>query len=113
MAHFLSPSSRTIFKCLSLAAVVAVGGSPGLASAAKLNDGYVGCISKEALSEFNQALTSKDEKGMRYLIGRSCVLTNSKLQISVLDRGIMTTKYRVYIDDGAVELYSPSEAISF
>lgn len=112
MAHFLSPSFRTTFKGLSIAALVTLAALPELASAARLNDGYIGCISKDALSEFTQALIKKDERAQNYLLGTSCVPTSSKFPITVLDRGIMRTQYRVYVGKDALELWSPSEAIS-
>jgi hypothetical protein len=86
---------------------------PMLASAKSLNAGYVGCISKEALDEFTQASVRKDERGMKYLIGKKCVFTAqlASAEMSVLDRGFVTSKVRVYVGNDALELYVPSEAV--
>lgn len=81
-------------------------------NAESLKDGYVGCLTEDYLDEFTQALVKKDERGMNYLMAKQvCVPTSSKFPISVTDFGFMTTKYRVYVGNDAVELYSPSEAI--
>lgn len=111
MAQFLPVVSRPLLG-ISLAAALMGALIPGSASAARLNDGYIGCISKDALSEFTQALIKKDERAQKYLLGTSCVPTSSKFPITVLDRGIMRTQYRVYVGKDALELWSPSEAIS-
>lgn len=80
-------------------------------NAESMKDDYVGCVSEEALDQFTQALVKKDQRGMDYLLSTRCVPTSSKFPISVIDYGVMTTKYRVYIGSEAIELYSPTEAI--
>lgn len=86
---------------------------PILVSAKGLNSGYVGCISKDALDEFTQAAVRKDERGMKYLIGKKCLFTAqlTSADVSILDRGFVTSKVRVYIGSDALELFVPSEAV--
>jgi len=96
-----------------LAALAVSASAVSVANAESLNDGYVGCLSDEYLDQFIQAQVKGDKQGMDYLFKQQvCVPTSSNFKISVLDRGFVTTKYRVYVGDDAVVLYSPSEAIS-
>jgi hypothetical protein len=82
------------------------------AQAESLKDGYIACLSEDYLDQFNQALVSNDNKGMEFLYNKGvCVPTSSKFSISVLDRGFMVTKFRVYVGDDAAVLYTASEAI--
>lgn len=95
------------------AIVLALAAIPLLASGKSLNSGYVGCISKEALDEFTQAAVRKDERGMKYLIGKKCLFTAqlTSADMSILDRGFVTSKVRVYMGNDALELFVPSEAV--
>lgn len=96
-----------------LAIVLGLALTPVLVSAKGLNPGYVGCISEDALDEFTRAAVTKDERGMKYLIGKKCLYTSqlTSLDTSILDRGFVTSKVRVYLGKDAIELYVPSEAV--
>ncbi|QNB11565.1 hypothetical protein G5S35_08225 [Paraburkholderia tropica] len=81
---------------------------------AHLNPGYVACTSEESLDEFVQAAVQKDRDGMKYMLGKTCLQTDSmaNLKVSLLKPGFTVVKIRVYVQDDAVVLWAPREAFS-
>lgn len=74
--------------------------------------GYVGCVSEEYLDQYVRTSTTNDRKGFQYLVDNNlCVGVSSKLSFSILDVGLLTSKIRVYVEQDAVELWIPTEAI--
>ncbi|MFN3722859.1 MAG: hypothetical protein ACK4VZ_07445 [Paracoccaceae bacterium] len=71
--------------------------------------GYVGCITKDALDEFITAAVNYDERHMRSLIGTVCAAIGG-MEYSMVDRGFVTSKVRVYVGDSSVVLYTVAEA---
>ena len=55
------------------------------------------------------ALVRKDKRLFDTLIGKTCFPVKGQ-QFSVLDRGFITSKIRVYIGSDYVDLFVPSEA---
>lgn len=73
---------------------------------------YIGCISEESLSNYNTGLTNHDENLTdSLLLSQECILVGGK-EYSILDRGFITSKIRVYSDDGEyTDVWVPSEAV--
>ena len=70
---------------------------------------YVGCVTKDALDQMTNALVNKDKALFSSLMGKRCLPVNGQ-QFSVLDRGFVTSKIKVYIAGDSVDLWVPSEA---
>ena len=70
---------------------------------------YVGCLTEESLDEFFDASMNKDYKQMDALLGLSCARLQG-LRFSIIDRGFMTSKIRIYYNDTSFVFYVPSEA---
>jgi hypothetical protein len=72
-------------------------------------DAYVGCITEEALDEFMTAAMNNDLRQIETLIGVTCAQI-SGLEYSMIDRGILRSKVRVYFGNDSVVLYTVAEA---
>lgn len=91
--------------------------SSGAFAEPHLKPGYAACDSQGLLDEFTTAMTQKDERGMKYLMGRGCFPTTlmQKFDVSLLDRvstGII--KIRIYPTDkdaDTIVLYTYVEAL--
>lgn len=80
-----------------------------LAQTGRVKDNHVGCLTERHLDEMTMALVNKDQRLYDSLIGKVCVPVKGQ-QFSILDRGFITSKIRVYVGSDHVDLYVPSEA---
>ncbi|MGF7178191.1 hypothetical protein [Azospirillum doebereinerae] len=95
-------------------AITAFASLMGIASASHAQTGtvrgnYVGCITEEALDQATQAAVKKDERLFNSLMGKQCIPISGQ-QFSILDRGFIRSKIRVYVGNNHIDLYTPSEA---
>ena len=79
------------------------------ANADTINGDYVGCLTKSLLDEFVRAAGNKDYRQMQALLGTTCVPINGR-EYSVVDRGIVKSKIRVYAGGSSVLLWTVTEA---
>ncbi|MEO1951874.1 hypothetical protein, partial [Thioclava sp.] len=70
----------------------------------------VGCLTKDALDEFVQAASSSDMRQMNALLQGVCAPIGG-YEFSIVDRGMLKSKIRVYVGDKSVVLWTVSEAI--
>lgn len=82
------------------------------ASADYMNKRSVACMSKDLLDQMYSMLAKNDKKGAEYLLKKGCVVTNENYDISILDRGLIKSKIRAYVEDNAIELWTASENIT-
>ncbi len=80
------------------------------ASAATIKGAHVGCLTKNALDEFVTAATNKDYKQMNALLGRTCVSIEGR-EYSIVKRGFVKSRVRVYVGENSVLLWVVSEAV--
>jgi hypothetical protein len=71
---------------------------------------FVGCDSEASLDEFITAASNNDTRQMQALTGSSCIGIRG-LEYSVVDRGWLTSKIRVYGNGSSAILWTVSEAI--
>lgn len=83
------------------------------AYAATIKDGgYVGCVTEEQLTQFVNALVKDDNRAVQHMLQqKSCFILNSSFSITVLKMTASKANIRVYFNNGAIELWTPSEAI--
>jgi len=81
------------------------------ASCASLKDNYGACLSKDLLNQLFDANHNKDEKAWFWLMKNGCLTTKKEWQISVIDRGLGSSKIRVYFNDKAIVLWTDSSSI--
>ncbi|WP_417256877.1 hypothetical protein [Celeribacter halophilus] len=89
-----------------IAAALLAAGAP--ASAGRVKDGYVGCVTKKALDEFVSAAVNGDQRQMQALLGVSCVQIGGR-EFSMVDRGFVVSEIRVYFGSDSVVLFTPAE----
>lgn len=80
-----------------------------LAQTGRVKDNHVGCLTEESHDQMTHALASQDERLFQTLINKVCFFIQGR-EFSVLDRGFLTSKIRVYVGDDYVDLWVPSEA---
>lgn len=97
---------------VALAAILVASLAAGDAAAqtGRISSAYVGCLTKEALSEFITAATRSDTRHMQSMLGSICFPIEG-LEYSVVDRGMMQSQLRVYIGNDSALLWTVSEAI--
>ncbi|MEP2990907.1 MAG: hypothetical protein ABJO88_18280 [Parasphingorhabdus sp.] len=78
------------------------------ASAGRVKDGYVGCVTEETLDEFTSAAVNGDQRQMQALLGVSCVSIGGR-EFSMVDRGFLVSEIRVYFGGDSVLLFTPAE----
>ena len=71
---------------------------------------YIGCSTKEQLSQLSTGISNKDQRLLDSMIGKVCALVNGH-EFSILKRGVLISKVRVYTAKGNVDLWVHSEAI--
>lgn len=84
-----------------------------IASAARsgvITGAYVGCTSKDYLSEFIGYSIEQDWDGMNALLNRVCFNLNGQ-RYSLIDAGFLTSKVRVYAGGSSIILWVTSEAV--
>ena len=92
-------------RCVFVAVLLAVSTN---AFALKTHENYVGCLSEETLDEFITAAVEKDMRHMEALLGVVC-LSIKGVDFSIIDRGWLTSKIRVYAGGSSLVLYVPAE----
>ncbi len=98
-----------VFFKTPLALSLLLGASIAHAQSGTVSGNYVGCTSKESLSEFISAAVANDSRQMSALLGTSCINING-LSYSIVSRGIVRSQLRVYSGSNSVVLWTPSEA---
>ena len=83
--------------------------SASAALADTVNQGFVGCITEDALSEFISAAVKNDTRQMQALIGSTCVPIGG-LEYSMVDQGFITSEIRVYVGSDSLRVFTPAEA---
>lgn len=79
------------------------------AHAATFKNGYAGCDTKAALSEFISAANKNDYRQMNALLGTSCAAVGG-FEYSVVSLGMTKTQVRVYVGSRSVLLWVPTAA---
>jgi len=76
----------------------------------RITGAHVGCITKDALEEFRTAAHNNDLRQIRALTSTICTPIEG-MEYSVIDRGWMTSRIRVYGNGGSAVLWVISEAL--
>jgi hypothetical protein len=84
--------------------------TPMMAQSGRISGAFVGCLTEDVLDEFIQAATNNDRRQMQALLNVSCFNLDGR-EYSVMERGFLTSRIRVYAGDGSVPLYTVSEAL--
>lgn len=93
-----------VFLCAFLATTV---------HAATLKGGYGACVSEELFDQLTSAAVAKDEKAWGYLLKNGCIITKSRIDITILDTTWTgTAKVRAYVGEQAVVLWTNVENIN-
>lgn len=96
-------------KAVALVATLVTIGYAASAQAGVLNDGYIMCLSKQALDE-SYSILQAGKYGMLKEIG--CFPTSSAVDGVVVDRGFLTSTVRIVIPgSGTALVHVPSEAV--
>lgn len=85
--------------------------SPAFAGkASHVQEGYVGCISDDALDEFIGAAIDKNQRQMDSLSRSGQCFYIGGLEFDYVDAGFMTSEIRVYVPGGgSLVLFIPTE----
>lgn len=76
-------------------------------------EGYPACLTEELLDQMLTAVAQKDRRGGAYLLENGCVALRGGLPVSVLEtRWGGTLQMRVYVDDEALVLWAPHQAVA-
>lgn len=75
-----------------------------------IDGAYVGCLTRDALSEFISAAVNNDNRQMNALLGSSCFAIEGR-EFSVVNRGFSKSQIRVYAGGSSVLLWTVSEAV--
>lgn len=112
MAFTSHRSFRSFMTAASVMAAAWVMATAGSAQAASLkDDGYVGCLTEDALTQFIRAARKNDEQAMNYMLKVPlCVTLSSAFKVTTLKRSLSKSQIRVYVDDAAVDLWTVNEA---
>lgn len=95
----------SITSALMLSSSVAFAGK-----AARIQEGYVGCITDEALDEFIGAAIDKNQRQMDSLSASGQCFYIGGLEFDYVDAGFMTSEIRVYVPGGgSLVLFIPTE----
>ena len=71
---------------------------------------YIGCVSKESLHQYNNALVTGDTRLSNLMLASECMLVGG-MEFSVLDGGFVTSKAKFYKGSESIDLWVPSEAV--
>ena len=80
-----------------------------LAQTGRVKGNYIGCLTEDYLDQMTSALVNKDQRLYESLIGKVCVPLKGQ-EFSILDRGFLTSKIRIYVGSDYLDLFVPSEA---
>lgn len=78
------------------------------ASAERVKQDYVGCVTEESLDEFITAAVNEDHRQMEALLGVVCMPIGGR-EFSMVDRGFTVSQIRVYVGSDSVVLFTPAE----
>ncbi|MDO8837975.1 MAG: hypothetical protein Q7V31_03540 [Parvibaculum sp.] len=93
-------------------AVLATLLTPAGVAAGTLNGTHFACLTKPALDEIHEAGRKRDTRqGQALLDNLSCVVLKPGQEFSVIERGLFTSKIRVYAGGGSVPLYVSSKVL--
>lgn len=92
------------------AAVLAALMLAAVSFAATIEGPYAGCLTKDSLDEMIKASSEKDIRQINALLGVSCVLIEGR-EYSVVERGFLKSRIRVYVGEDSVLLWTVSDAI--
>ena len=112
MANFMSGCGRTEgVLAAAIASASLLSSSPVLAGkATHVQEGYVGCISDDALDEFIGAAIDKNQRQMDSLSRSGQCFYIGGLEFDYVDAGFMTSEIRVYVPSGgSLVLFIPTE----
>lgn len=93
-------------RCAFVAAMM----SASAAYSAQFDGAYVGCVTQDALSEMQTAIMNQDRRQYDTLMGAVCAPLDG-FEFSVVERGMLRSKVRVYVGDNSVLLWTVSEAV--
>ena len=68
----------------------------------------IGCLTKDLLDDANRAALAKDYRLFNSYLGTDCYPLKGQ-EYSVVRRGFLKTKVRVYAGGGSLDLWVPSE----
>lgn len=100
---------RTTVVALVALAILGLTAPNASAQTRRVKGNYVGCMTKAHLDQVTTALNNRDERLYNSLMGKVCVPLKDQ-EFSILDRGFLTSKIRVYVGSDYVALHVPSEA---
>ena len=93
---------------LGLALALALPTHAGAASGVLGN--YIGCSTKEQLSQLTLGIANKDRRLIDTLVGKVCAPVGG-YEFSILERGPLRSRVRMYIPSGHIDLWVHSEAV--
>ena len=82
-----------------------------IAHSGTITRAFAGCLSEDALDEMLTAASHKDFRQMSVLLDSGYCQSIKGRSYSVESMGLMTSRIRVYSDEGSILLYTPSEAL--
>lgn len=77
-------------------------------SVASVKDNFGACLTKDLLNQLFDAHHNNDGRAIAWLMENGCVVTKKDWKISVIDRGILKSKIRVYTEYGTAALWVDS-----
>lgn len=99
-----------IVQIAALSCIVLTKSVPAMAQSGTIDGNFVGCVTKNALSEFIAAANANDNRQMQALIGNLCINING-LEYSVISQGLANAEVRVYNGADSIKLFTVSEAL--
>ncbi len=84
--------------------------SLAVAQSGTITEAYIGCLTSEDLDLLSRAISNNDTRLRDSLMGTKCVVVKG-YEYSILDRGILTSKVRIYVGSQTIDLIVPSEAV--
>ena len=94
---------------IGLAMLAATLASAAAAQSGVITDDYIGCLTEENLNQLFKAINSNDTRLRDSLMGKVCVLIKG-YPFSMLDRGMLVSEIRIYVNDTHIDLFVPAEA---
>ena len=98
-----------IFRLVGMAILASGLASAAIAQTGVISGAYIGCLTDEYLSQLMSAISTSDMRLRDSLMGSACVVVKG-YEYSMLDRGVLRSKIRVYVGDDYVDLIVPAEA---
>ena len=93
--------------------VIALLIAAGSVHAETISKNAVACTTESKFDEITQAIVTKDQRGMQYMLGNGCIVTNGRYSVSVLDRTWSgKVKVRAYAGEDAIVLWTNMESVN-